>query len=134
MIRELSQILNEFTKSMNKEIKNIKKIIHLNERGNSKEYETLKKINKNVNRHLQEIILHQKEINQKWDSIGSFIEGMIKEYIETPHKATTNSNYLKYNKYIRERRNQKFLPITKAILNDKYIANKARIVAKKRKT
>ena len=43
IIKELSQALNEFTKSMNKEIENIKKIIDLNERNNSKEYETLKK-------------------------------------------------------------------------------------------
>ena len=43
MIKELFQALNEFTKSMNKEIENIKKIIDLNERDNSKEYETLKK-------------------------------------------------------------------------------------------
>ena len=89
-------------------------------------------MNKDVNSQMQGIILHQKELNQRWDNIGSFIEGMIKEYPETPHKATTNSNYLKYKKYIRERRNQKFQPITKAILYDKYIANKARIVTKKR--
>ena len=48
---------------------------------------------------------------------------MIKKYPETPHKATTNSNYLKYKKYIRERRNQKFQLTTKSILYDKYIAN-----------
>ena len=38
---------------MNKEIENIKKIIDLNERDNSKEYVTLKKINKNVNSQMQ---------------------------------------------------------------------------------
>ena len=60
MIKELSQALNEFTKSMSKEIESIKKIIYLNECDNSKEYETLKKINKDVNSQMQGIILHQK--------------------------------------------------------------------------
>ena len=95
MIKELSQALNELTKSMNKEIENVKKIIDLNERDNSKEYEALKMMNKDVNSKMQGIILHQKELNQKWDNIGSFIKGMIKEIPKTPYKATTNSNYLK---------------------------------------
>ena len=70
-------------------------------------------MNKDVNSQMQGNILHQKEWNQRWDNIGSFIEGIIEEYPETPHKATTNSNYLKYKKYIKERRNQKSQPITK---------------------
>ena len=111
MIKEISQTLNEFTKSIDKEIENIKKTINLNERENSKEYETLKKMNKDVNSQILGIILHQKVLNQRLDNIGSFIEGMIKEYPETPNKATTNSNYLKYKKYIRERRNHKIISI-----------------------
>ena len=86
---------------------------------------------------MQNIIITQKELNQKWDAIGSLVEGMIEgsTYAEPMKKNLQYSKYkednIKLNSSYYEKTKQKNNPnVSKAILYDKYNYNKARVVTK----
>ena len=132
MIKEITKALNLFIESTNKEIENIKEIINLNLRGQKKEHEEFKTHKTDIDHRIQNILISQKEINQKWDAIGSLVEGMIEGESSLIKTTQNNISYSKYKKDLAET-NRKHQPITKAILYDKYIPNKARIVTAKEK-
>ena len=82
---------------------------------------------------MHNLIEFQKEINQKWEAIGSLVEGMIEGESYQIKTSQNNSSYSEYKKNLIEA-NKKQQSITKAILYDKYIPNKARIVTKSGET
>ena len=137
MLKEITQALNTFMESTNKEIENIKRIIELNTRGFMEENEKFKKFKDETKTQIQNIIITQKELNQKWDAIGSLVEGMIEgsTYAEPMKKNLQYSKYKEDNRKLNssyyEKIKQKNNPnVSKAILYDKYNYNKARVVTK----
>ena len=133
MIKEMTQALNTFMESTSKEIENINEIINLNFRGYKKEHEDFKKYKIDIDTRMYNMIGFQKEINQKWEVIGSLVEGMIGGESYQIKTSQNNSSYSEYKKSLIEE-NRKQHSIIKAILYDKYIPNKARIVTKSGET
>ena len=138
MIKEITLALNEFMETTNKEIENIKKMVDLNFRGFYEEQKEFKKYKEDVKIQMQNIIVYQKELNQKWEAIGSLVEGIIEGTSQTT-QTKSNLDYSKYKKDIKENIKRKFnyevskrqidrQPASKAVLYDRYIPNKARIV------
>ena len=133
MIKEMTQALSTFMESTNKEFENIKEIIILNFRGYKKEHEEFKKYKIDIDTRMHNLIGFQKEINHKWEAIGSLVEGMIEGESYQIKTSQSNSSYSEYKKKLIEE-NIKQQSIIKAILYDKYIPNKARIVTKSGET
>ena len=137
MIKEITQALNYFMESTNKEIENIKKVVDLNYWRFTEEHEEFKKYKDEAKIKMQNIIIFQKELNQKWEDIGSLVEGMIEG---SSHTAPSGNNmgYSKYKEDIKEKlklrsyqrntKQQNRLPDSKAILYDRSIPNRAKIV------
>ena len=137
MIKEITQALNCFMETTNKEIENIKRVVDLNFRGFKEEHEELKKYKDEAKFKMQNVIIIQKELNQKWEAIGSLVEGMIEG---SSHTAPSGNNlgYSKYKEDIKEKlklrsyhrntKQQNRPPDSKAILYDRYIPNRAKVV------
>ena len=140
MIKEITQALNCFMETTNKEIENIKRVVDLNFRGFKEEHEELKKYKDEAKNKMQNIIIFQKELNQKWEAIGSLVEGMIEgsSHTETSGNNLEYSKYkkykedinekLKFRSYHRNTKQQNWPPDLKAILYDRYIPNRVKVV------
>ena len=120
-VKQITQTLNLFMETTNKEIENIKKIIEQNHKMTNEESNEVKNIKFELNDRIQNLIIEQKEIKQKCEAVGSFVEGMIQDSPDRTMKSNESKVGI-HNKY-HERQ-----PITKAILYDKYVQNKARVV------
>ena len=107
MLKEITLALKEFMETTNKEIENIKKVVDLNFGGFYEEQKEFKKYKEDVKIQMQNIIVYQKELNQKWEAIGSLVEGIIEGTSQTT-QTKSNLDYSKYKKDIKENIKRKF--------------------------
>ena len=72
----------------NKEIENIKKIVNLNYKLTTEGKEKSENFKDETNDRIQNIIITQKEIIQRWEAIGSQFESMIDNSTNFTNKQT----------------------------------------------
>ena len=91
MIKQLTQTLHQDMDTTNKEIENIKKIVNLNYKLTTEGKEKSENFKDETNDRIQNIIITQKELIQKWEAIGSQFESMIDNttnFTNKPNKKT----------------------------------------------
>ena len=128
MIKQLTQTLHQYMDTTNKEIENIKKIVNLNYKLTTEGKENSENFKDETNDRIQNIIITQKELIQRWEAIGSQFESMIDNttnFTNKPNKKNRINNEAGIKIHSK---NGKWQPANKAILYNRYIPNKARIV------
>ena len=91
MIKQLTQTLHQYMDTTNKEIENIKKIVNLNYKLTTEAKEKSENFKEETNDRIQNIIITQKELIQRWKAIGSQFESSIDNrtnFTNKPNKKT----------------------------------------------
>ena len=128
MIKQLTQTLHQYMDTTNKEIENIKKIVNLNYKLTTEAKEKSENFKDETNDRIQSIIITQKELIQRWEAIGSQFESMIDNTTNFTNKPK-KKNWINNEAGIKiHSKNGKWQPSNKAILYDRYISNRTRIV------
>ena len=130
MIKEITEALNQFMEVTNKEIENIKKMVEINHKSYIIEQKETKKDKEIIESRIQNIIISHKELCQKWDAIESLVEGIKVNSDNILSRTPKNTSYINYKNSIIEQKRKQRKSITQAILYNKYLPNKARIITK----
>ena len=128
MIKQLTQTLHQYMDTTNKEIENIKKIVNLNYKLTTEAKEKSENFKEETNDRIQSIIITQKELIQRWEAIGSQFESMIDNTTNFTNKPKKKNRINNEAGIKIHRKNGKWQPSNKAILYDRYISNRTRIV------
>ena len=123
MIKQLTQAMNKFMETTNKELESIKKKINLNYEMRIKDNKYMKTVKEEIDQRMENLINEHKEMSHSWETIRTFVENLEEEKPDEKRELKTN------NEKINKDSNQQ--PALKAILYDKYFANRARLVTKK---
>ena len=123
MIKQLTQAMNKFMETTNKELESIKEKINLNYEMRIKDNKYMKTVKEEIDQRMENLINEHKEMSHSWETIRTFVENLVEEKPDEKRELKTN------NEKINKDSNQQ--PALKAILYDKYFANRARLVTKK---
>ena len=139
-IKELTDTLKGFMDTTKKEIENLKKLIELNNKLTKKDKEEIKSIKIHTENRIQNIINEHKELKLKLEDTQRKTEVILTNTREISEQKSNNSEYKIYKEKIKQiqqntikQAKQKYTPIKKAILFDKFNPYKGRIITSKEK-
>ena len=115
MIKQLTQTLHQYMDTTNKEIENIKKIVNLNYKLTIEGKEKSENFKDETNDRIQNIIITQKELIQRWEAIGSQFESSIDNITNFTNKPNKKNRIINEAGIKIHSKNGKWQPPNKAI-------------------